>query len=230
MCDLRERVCRANKEIVEAGLVVLTWGNVSAIERESGRVAIKPSGVEYAELVAEDIVVVDLREGGVVDGEMVPSSDTPTHLEIYRAFPSVGAIVHTHSTYATSWAQAKKPIPCYGTTHADNFAGTVPVCRELNRREIQNDYERNTGRSIVECFQNGDYAPLSIPAVLVPGHGPFVWGDSVSSAVENAIVLEEVAKTAYQTAMLETGAQAIPDCLLKKHFTRKHGKDAYYGQ
>ncbi|MEX2090279.1 MAG: L-ribulose-5-phosphate 4-epimerase AraD, partial [Bacteroidota bacterium] len=192
--QLKERVCEANLRLVREGLVLLTWGNVSAIDREEGLIVIKPSGVPYDEMTPETMVVVSLDSGKVVAGTLNPSSDTPTHRELYRAFPAIGGISHSHSLYATVWAQAKREIPPYGTTHADHFFGTIPCTRDLRNAEIASDYELNTGKVIVERYRKLD--PLSVPGVLVAGHGPFAWGDTVEHAVENAIVLERVARMA----------------------------------
>jgi L-ribulose-5-phosphate 4-epimerase len=227
---LKEEVCRANLALVEARLVVITWGNVSGIDRADGVVAIKPSGVSYDVLKPADIVLVSLESGDVIEGDMRPSSDTPTHLLLYRWFDSIGGIVHTHSSYATSWAQAGRAIPCLGTTHADHFYGPVPVTRQLTPDEIEDEYEANAGRVIMELFEHGGLDPVQMPAALLPGHGPFVWGATADKAVENAIVLEETAKMAFRTLMIHPGADGLPQKLLDKHFLRKHGPGAYYGQ
>jgi L-ribulose-5-phosphate 4-epimerase len=227
---LREQVLEANLALVRAGLVILTFGNASAVDREAGVVAIKPSGISYDRLTVSDVTVVDLVSGAVVESETRPSSDTPTHLVLYRAWPSVGGIVHTHSPFATSWAQARLEIPCYGTTHADHFHGAVPVTRSLTPAEIGGEYERATGELIVETFAALELEPLDRPAALVASHGPFVWGASVDEAVENAIALEAVAANAYRSVTLAGGLEAIPPELLEKHFSRKHGAAAYYGQ
>jgi L-ribulose-5-phosphate 4-epimerase len=228
--ELRERVVAANLALVDAGLVVLTFGNASAADRDAGVMAIKPSGVAYAVLRPEDVPVVDLASGAVVSGERRPSSDTPTHLLLYRAFAEVGGIVHTHSPFATAWAQARRELPCFGTTHADHFHGSVPVTRDLTADEIGGDYEECTGSVIVETFTQRGLDPLELPAALVVSHGPFAWGASVEEAVENAIALEAVAAGAYRTVALAGEPAAIPDELLEKHFARKHGSAAYYGQ
>ncbi len=228
--DLRSAVCQANKDIVAAGLVLLTWGNASGADHDSGVMAIKPSGVDYTHLTPEDVVVLSLETGKVVEGELRPSSDTPTHLALYRNFEGVGGVVHTHSTYATSIAQAGRPIPCFGTTHADHFFGTIPVSRHLTEEEVRINYELNTGLAIVETFQSCGIDPRQIPGVLVPFHAPFAWGHNLKSAVENAIVLEECARMAVYTHFLNPSAQGIPTFLLEKHFLRKHGPGAYYGQ
>jgi L-ribulose-5-phosphate 4-epimerase len=228
--DLKQHVWEINLGIVEAGLVLLTWGNASGVDRAAGVVAIKPSGVDYEKLHADDMVILSLKSGEQVEGELKPSSDTATHLELYRAFDGIGAIVHTHSTFATSWAQAGREIPCMGTTHADHFYGPVPIARALSADEIANDYESNTGRAIVERFVTGGIDPLQVPGVLLPGHGPFAWGATPAKAMENAIVLEEVAKLNTYALMANPEAAPIPQPLLDKHFLRKHGKNAYYGQ
>ena len=228
--ELRERVLEANIALGRAGLVVLTFGNASAVDRDAGVVAIKPSGVPYERLTPAAIAVVDIESGAVVDGRTRPSSDTPTHLVLYRAWPDVGGIVHTHSSFATAWAQAGEEIPCYGTTHADHFDGAVPVTRPLNAAEIASEYERTTGEVILETFVRLALEPLGRPAVLVASHGPFAWGASVEEAVENAIALEEVAAGALRTRQLRADVPPIADDLRRRHFRRKHGPEAYYGQ
>lgn len=228
--ELRELVCLANKKLGESGLVILTWGNVSGVDREKGVMAIKPSGVEYEQLAPENIVVLSLETGEVVEGELRPSSDTPTHLLLYREFEGVGGVVHTHSPYATAWAQAGKEIPCLGTTHADYFYGTIPMTRLLTEEEISENYELNTGKVIVECFRERNLNPTEMPAVLIPYHGVFTWGEDPLKALENAIVLEEVAKLALYTYSIAPNPNPIPKPLLDKHFFRKHGPTAYYGQ
>jgi L-ribulose-5-phosphate 4-epimerase len=228
--DLREAAWRANLDVVEAGLVVLTWGNASAADRDAGVMAIKPSGVAYASMTPADMVVVALEDGAVVEGELKPSSDTPTHLVLYREFPEAGGVVHTHSSRAVSWAQAERDIPCMGTTHADHFYGPVPVTRRMRPDEIRDAYEHNTGEVIVECFRSRGIDPADVPAVLVAGHGPFAWGVTAAKAVENAIVLEAVAGMALNALAVNAEAEPIDRALLDKHFLRKHGKDAYYGQ
>lgn len=225
---LREDVCAANLAVRDAGLVTLTWGNVSGLDPASRTMAIKPSGVSYAELTPAGIVLLSIDSGEVLWGDLRPSSDTPTHLALYRAFEGVGGIVHTHSTYATAWAQARRGIPAYGTTHADHFRGEIPCTRMLTPDEIAGAYEEETGRIIVDTFRHRD--PLEMPAVLVAGHGPFAWGTAPASAVENAIVLEEVARMAALTESVAQEARPIPRTLLDRHFLRKHGNDAYYGQ
>ena len=228
--DLRERVCEANHALVRAGLVVLTFGNVSGVDREAGVLAIKPSGVAYDELGPDAIVVVDLETGEPVEGEHRPSSDTPTHLVLYRRFGEVGGIVHTHSPAATAWAQACREIPCLGTTHADHFRGTVPVTRALTADEIYGDYEERTGEAIVETFEQRRLDPLETPAALVASHGPFAWGAGTGDALENAIALETVAAIALDTLTLRPDVEPIDAVLHQRHFWRKHGPDAYYGQ
>ena len=228
--ELRERVCAANLELVRAGLVTLTFGNASAVDRTNGVLAIKPSGVPYRDLLPETIVVVDLATGEVVAGGGRPSSDTPTHAVLYRHFESLGGIVHTHSRAATAWAQAQREIPCLGTTHADHFRGSVPVTRGLTTDEIASDYEEQTGAVIVESFEGSELDPLEMPAVLVASHGPFAWGIDVEHAVENAIALEVVADLAFRTLALNADATLASADLLERHFSRKHGPSAYYGQ
>ena len=224
---LRDEVCDANLELVRRGLVLEAFGNASGIDRASGLVVIKPSGVDYAHLTPATLVVTDL-DGRVVEGTLRPSSDLPTHLVLYRAFPGVGGIAHTHSGMATAWAQAGRPIPCLGTTHADYFPGPIPITAPMTPREIRQAYEVNTGRVIVRRFARLD--PQAIPAVLVLGHGPFCWGPSASSAVHTAFVVESLAHLAYATLSLRPDARPISPDLLKKHFSRKHGPGAYYGQ
>ena len=225
---LKQEVFEANLELPKRGLVVYTWGNVSGIHREKGLVVIKPSGVEYDELTVEDMVVVDL-EGNVVEGRYKPSSDTPTHLYLYKAFEEIGGIVHTHSLMATSFAQAGRSVNALGTTHADYFYGAVPCTRAMTSEEIQGDYEAETGKVIVEAFKGIN--PLDIPAVLVKEHGPFTWGKDPKEAVYHSVVLEEVSKMAFNTALLSGhGDTSMQRELLDKHYLRKHGKDAYYGQ
>jgi L-ribulose-5-phosphate 4-epimerase len=228
--ELRERAFAANIEIVRAGLVALTFGNASAADRAAGVMAIKPSGVPYDELRPESMVVVSLDNGSVVDGEYRPSSDTPTHLVLYREFERIGGIVHTHSPFATAWAQACRGIPCLGTTHADHFCGEVPVTRPLNPKEIESDYERCTGEVIVETFAHLRLDPLRVPAALVASHGPFTWGADAAEAVENAIALETVARSALMTESLQPGVEPTGEDLVQRHFSRKHGPGAYYGQ
>lgn len=225
--QLREHVCAANLELARRGLVTYTWGNVSGIDRAAGLVAIKPSGVKYENLTPDAIVLVSV-DGEVVDGAMRPSSDTPTHLELYRAFAGIGGVVHTHSPHATMFAQACRPLPCLGTTHADHFRGDVPVTRALSESEVAGPYEANTGQVIIECFQGRD--PLHCPAVLVANHGPFTWGEDCHAAVTNSVVLEAVAHMAMGSLQLSPRQPPVHDYLRERHFLRKHGSNAYYGQ
>lgn len=227
--ELKKQVCDANRMLPKYGLVTFTWGNVSGIDAEKGLFVIKPSGVEYDKLTPENMVVMDL-EGNQVEGSYKPSSDTPTHLELYKAFPKIGGIVHTHSSYATSWAQAGRSIPCYGTTHADYIYGDVPCLRCLTKEEIEEAYETNTGRLIVDEFVRMKKDPMEVPAVLCEKHGPFAWGKDAFDAVHNAVVLEEVAKMAYRTETINPDAAPAPSELQDKHYFRKHGANAYYGQ
>ena len=224
---LREEVLEANLELVRRGLVLYTFGNASGIDRAQGLVAIKPSGVPYEKMKSADIVLVDI-DGKIVEGRLRPSSDLATHLILYQAFPGIGGVVHTHSPNATVWAQAARPIPCLGTTHADYFYGPIPVTEHLRGSEIEEAYEANTGHAIVRRFQGMD--PLEMPAVLVAGHAPFTWGASAAEAAHNAVVLEEIAQTARHTLAVNPGAAPISQALLDKHFFRKHGAKAYYGQ
>ncbi len=225
--ELKQKVFEANMQLPKYGLVTFTWGNVSGIDRESGLVVIKPSGVEYDTMKPEDMVVVDL-DGKVVEGKYRPSSDTPTHVELYKAFPKVGGIVHTHSSWATSWAQAGRGIPCYGTTHADYMYGEIPCVRNLTQEEIDEGYEKNTGTVIISYFQDRDYE--AVPCVLCKNHGPFAWGKDPAEAVHNAVVLEEVAKMAARCELINPHLEPAPQRLLDKHYYRKHGANAYYGQ
>ena len=227
---LKEEVWKANLALVDAGLVVLTWGNASGVDREAGVMAIKPSGVAYSELRPEHIVVLSLETGEIVDGKGRPSSDTPTHLHLCRSFPSIGGIVHTHSTYGTCFAQAMRDIPCLGTTHADNFYGAIPCTRPMTSAEIATDYELNTGRVIVECFNGRKLNAADVPGTVVASHAPFAWGTTPAKAVENAIVLEFAAKMALHSFALNPQLGPVPQPLLDKHFLRKHGPNAYYGQ
>ena len=226
--ELKEIVCKANLELPKYGLVTFTWGNVSGVDRQKGLMVIKPSGVAYEDMTAEDMVVVSLATGEKVEGKWKPSSDTATHVVLYRAFPNIGGIVHTHSRWATSWAQAGRGIPAYGTTHGDYFYGTIPCTREMTAEEIQGEYEKETGNVIIETFEGS--CPDEIPAVLVHSHGPFTWGADPHNAVHNAVVLEELAFMAFHTEALAPGKEAMQQALLDKHYLRKHGKQAYYGQ
>jgi L-ribulose-5-phosphate 4-epimerase len=226
--QLKQDVCRTNLDLVKEGLVIQTWGNASGIDRARGLVVIKPSGVSYGRMKPADMVVVSLKTGRVMEGRLKPSSDTPTHLVLYRAFPEIGGVVHTHSLHATAWAQARRKIPAYGTTQADYWFGEVPCTRALTPREIKGDYETNTGHVIVESFKKLN--PLEHPAVLVAGHGPFTWGRDVDDAVHNAVVLEFVARLASETLRINPRTKPMESALLQKHFLRKHGKNAYYGQ
>lgn len=225
--ELKQIVYEANMELPRRGLITYTWGNVSGIDREKGLFVIKPSGVDYDRLKASDMVVMDL-DGHKVEGEMNPSSDTATHVELYKAFKEIGGIVHTHSPHATAWAQAGRALPCYGTTHADYFYGEIPCARNLTAEEIEEGYEKNTGKVIIETFAGKN--PAYIPAVLCKNHGPFTWGKDAAEAVHNAVVLEEIAKMNYMTELLNCQVEPAPQCMQDKHFMRKHGPNAYYGQ
>ncbi|MBQ3065263.1 MAG: L-ribulose-5-phosphate 4-epimerase [Clostridia bacterium] len=227
MEKLKEEVCRANLALVEHKVVIFTWGNVSAIDRETGLVVIKPSGVDYSVMNPEHMVVVDI-DGNVVEGDLRPSTDLPSHLELYKAFPDVGGVVHTHSLNATAWAQAGREIPLYGTTHADYFHGAIPCTRALTDEEINGEYEKNTG--IVIAKQIGDVPPLTLPGALVKSHGVFAWGKDADQAVHNAVVIEAVADMAYKTELINPKATPASEALVEKHYNRKHGKNAYYGQ
>ena len=227
LTELKEQVFRANLDLVKHGLVTFTWGNVSGIDRESGLWAIKPSGVPYETMKASDMVVLNL-EGEVVEGDYRPSSDTPTHLALYQAFADIGGIVHTHSNTATAWAQAGRAIPALGTTHADYFNGPIPCARALTDEEIEGEYEWNTGKVIIETLQG--IPPLSVPGILVKEHAPFAWGKDADNAVHNAVVIEEVASMALKTLTINPQVESVNPTLLKKHYERKHGKNAYYGQ
>lgn len=227
---LKQQVYEANMELPRRGLVTYTWGNVSGIDRAGGFVVIKPSGVEYEELTLDKMVVVDLQTGTIVEGSLNPSSDTKTHLELYKAFPALGGIVHTHSPFAVAWAQAGRDIPCYGTTHADYFYGPVPCARHLTAAELEEDYEKNTGKVIIETFQNRNIDPVAVPAVICHSHGPFTWGKDAAQAVYHAVVLEEVAKMALFTRQIDPAAAPAPQSMQDKHYLRKHGPNAYYGQ
>ena len=227
--ELKQKVYEANMLLPAYHLVTFTWGNVSAIDRESGLFVIKPSGVDYDKLSPEDMVVVDL-EGNVVEGKYRPSSDTPTHLVLYKRFPQIGGIVHTHSPFATSWAQAGRGIPCYGTTHADYLYGEIPCIRNLTPQEIDEGYEENTGIVIADEFERLGLDPVAMPGALCKNHGPFTWGKDAHEAVHNAVVVEEVAKMALYTEMINPKAEPTPQAMQDKHYLRKHGKNAYYGQ
>ncbi len=228
--ELRKKVYEANMLLPKHGLVTFTWGNVSAIDKESGLMVIKPSGVSYETMRPEDMVILDVATGKVVEGDLRPSSDTPTHLELYRAFDKIGGVVHTHSSYATSWAQAGRDIPCYGTTHADYFYGDIPCFRVLSKEEIDQAYEENTGHLIVDEFKRSGRDVMAVPGCLCMCHGPFTWGKDAFEAVHNAVVLEEVAKMAYRTELINSSAGPAPQHLQDKHYFRKHGPGAYYGQ
>jgi len=227
LTNLKKEVLQANLDLFKSGLVTLTWGNASGISRSEGLIVIKPSGVEYDKLIIDDMVVVDL-EGKIVEGNKRPSSDTPTHIELYKAFPEIGGIAHSHSTYATIFAQACKEIPCLGTTHADHFFGNIPPTRFLTKEEIEIDYEKNTGAVIIEKFREINY--LNVPGILVAGHAPFCWGKNVTDAVRNSIVLENVAKMALLTLHLNPEIKELPEYISQKHYQRKHGPNSYYGQ
>jgi L-ribulose-5-phosphate 4-epimerase len=226
--SLKEEVCRANQELPARGVVLYTWGNVSGIDREKNLIVIKPSGVSYEDMKPSDMVVVDL-EGRVVEGDLRPSSDTPTHLYLYRAFPQIGGVVHTHSTHAAVFAQAGRDIPALGTTHADYFYGAVPVSRALREDEVREAYEENTGKVIVETFAERKLDPVSVPGILVRNHGPFIWGKNPAEAVYHSVVLEEIAEMAWKTLLLSPSA-SLDRFVLDKHYQRKHGPHAYYGQ
>jgi L-ribulose-5-phosphate 4-epimerase len=228
--ELRAEVAAANAAIDRAGLVTLSFGNVSGVDRDAGVLVIKPSGAPYATLRPDDLVVVALEDGRVAEGDLRPSVDTPTHRALYQAFPDVGGVVHTHSPYASAWAQAGKPIPCFGTTHADFFRGDVPVTRALRPEELGDAYEEDTGRVIVETLQRAGRSPVEAPAVLVASHGPFTWGRTPTTALETAVALEAVAAMAFRTLALEASTSEIGEELLSRHFDRKHGAGAYYGQ
>lgn len=225
--ELKERAWAANQEVPRRGLAIYTFGNVSALDAARGVMAIKPSGVPYDELKVDDLVVLDL-EGRIVEGTLRPSSDTPTHLVLYRNWKGIGGVVHTHSSYATGWAQARRSIPIYGTTHADHLAEDVPCTDVMSDEAVQNDYEVETGRQILECFKGRD--PLKTPMVLVAGHAPFAWGKTPEQAVYHAAVLEELSRMAFITHTLDRSAERLPDSLIRKHYERKHGAGAYYGQ
>lgn len=227
--ELKKRVCGANLELVRRGVVIYTWGNVSGIDREKGLVVIKPSGVDYDGMKPEDMIVVDLITGETVEGRYKPSSDTPTHLELYRAFPSIGGITHTHSINAVAFAQAGMDIPALGTTHADYFYGDIPCTRELTKEEVEEGYEKNTGKVIIECFKDRDIDPKAVPGVVVKNHGPFSWGKDAATSVYHAVVMDVVAEMNLKTLLLNPQA-SIAQYVLDKHYMRKHGPNAYYGQ
>ncbi len=227
--ELKEKVFKANLDLVKHNLVIFTWGNVSGIDREKGLVVIKPSGVSYDTMKASDMVVVDLKTGKVVEGDLNPSSDTPTHLVLYRAYPEIGGIVHTHSTYATAWAQAGLSIPNIGTTHADYFHDDIPCTDDMTEEEVKGDYELETGNVIVNCIEKRKVNPVHTPGVLVKNHGPFAWGKDADNAVYNAVVMEQVAKMAFVSFCVNPHTTMNP-LLVEKHFSRKHGPNAYYGQ
>lgn len=227
--ELKEEIWKANRSLPDSGLVNLTWGNVSGIDRDKAIFGIKPSGIDYNELKPTDIMLVDL-EGKVVDGNMNPSSDTKTHLELYKAWPEIGGITHTHSLAATSLAQLGKELPCYGTTHSDHFYGTVPICRALTAEEVEEDYEKNTGLVIAEHFSKEGIDPVQIPGVLQLYHAPFTWGENASKSLENSIALEMCASMALKCWAIDPSIKPIPQHILDKHFLRKHGPDSYYGQ
>ena len=227
--ELKKKVYEANMELPKRGLVTYTWGNVSQIDRESGLFVIKPSGVDYDSMTPDDMVVMDM-DGNRVEGKYKPSSDTPTHLELYRKYEGIGGVVHTHSPQATAWAQAGRSIPLYGTTHADYFYGSIPCARSLTPEEINGEYEKNTGLVIIETFESAGLDPVYTPGVLCTNHGPFTWGKDAAEAVHNAVVLEEVARMATLTEQINPRVTPAPDCIRDKHFFRKHGANAYYGQ
>ena len=228
--ELKKQVCEANLELPKYGLVTFTWGNVSGVDREKGLMVIKPSGVEYDGMTPEDMVVVSLATGEKVEGKWKPSSDTATHVALYNAFPNIGGVVHTHSRWATSWAQAGKSINAYGTTHGDYFYGTIPCTRKMTPAEIAGEYELETGNVIIETFKDRNIDPDQVPAVLVCSHGPFAWGTDPHNAVHNSVVLEELAFMAFHTEAMTPGISSMQQELLDKHYLRKHGKNAYYGQ
>ena len=227
--QLKKEVLEANLLLPKYNLVTFTWGNVSGIDREKGLIVIKPSGVEYEGMTAEQMVVVDL-EGNVVEGDLNPSSDTATHIELYKAFPEIGGVIHTHSPWATSWAQAGRGIPAYGTTHADYFYGEIPCTRQLTPEEVERAYEKETGTVIIEAFREGSIDPVAVPGVIVYKHGPFAWGKNPNQAVHNAVVMETVANMAYHAEQINPQGTPIEQYLLDKHYMRKHGPNAYYGQ
>ena len=228
--ELKQQVLEANLLLPKYNLVTFTWGNVSGVDREKGLMVIKPSGVEYDGMTADDMVVVSLETGERVEGKWKPSSDTKTHLELYKAFPGIGGIVHTHSPHAVAWAQAAEDIPCFGTTHADYFYGSIPCMRHLSQYELEEDYEKNTGAIIVETFRERCIEPPAVPGVICASHGPFTWGKDAAQAVHHAVVLEEVARMAILTRQVRPSAVPAPQCIQDKHYFRKHGPGAYYGQ
>ena len=225
--ELKQEVCRANLELIDSQLVTLTWGNASGFDPRENLVVIKPSGMTYKEMKPEQMVVVDLN-GSVIEGDLQPSSDTPTHIELYKSFEGINSVVHTHSDFASMFAQANKEIPCLGTTHADYFKGSVPITRKLSQDEVESNYEKNTGKAIVEAFENMDY--WAVPAALVAGHGPFAWGKTPEEAVKVSKALEKIAKMAWGTLGLKPEQIPLPYYIIRKHYSRKHGPDAYYGQ
>lgn len=227
--ELKHKVLKANLDLVKNKLVLFTWGNVSGIDRKSGLIVIKPSGVSYDDMKEEDLVVVDL-DGKTVEGTLRPSSDTPTHIEFYKAFPHIGGVTHTHSTFATAWAQAGRNIPFYGTTHADYFYGDIPCARSLTKEEIEGEYEKNTGLAIIEKFREDGLDPIEVPGVLIKSHGVFAFGKDPDGSVYNATVVEEVAKMAFLTEQINPTVQRADRFMMEKHYSRKHGKNAYYGQ
>lgn len=227
--EIRERVCEANKSLPAHGLVKFTWGNVSEVDREAGLIVIKPSGVDYDQLTPENMVVTDL-EGNIVEGDLNPSSDLPTHVQLYKAWPEVGGIVHTHSTEAVGWAQAGRDIPFYGTTHADYFYGPVPCARSLSEDEVNTAYEKETGSVIIEEFERRNLDPMAVPGIIVRNHGPFTWGKDPAQAVYHSVVLEEVAKMNRFTEQINPRVEPAPKYIMDKHYLRKHGPNAYYGQ
>ncbi|WP_204437939.1 L-ribulose-5-phosphate 4-epimerase AraD [Amphibacillus cookii] len=227
--EMKERVFKANLKLPELGLVVLTWGNVSEINRELGVIVIKPSGLDYSQMTSSQMVVTDM-EGEPLEGGLKPSSDLKSHVILYQHFEEISAIVHTHSRYAVSWSQSGRDLPVYGTTHADTFYGPVPTTRQLNNDEVDNEYEMNTGKVIVKTFQERQLSPLAIPGILVNGHGPFTWGANPNEAVENSLVLDEICSMAQLTETIMTSDNFLPQYVLDKHYFRKHGKNAYYGQ
>jgi len=225
--ELKKSVLQANLNLVKYNLVTLTWGNVSGIDRSKNLIVIKPSGVAYQDMIADDLVVLDLN-GKIIEGDKRPSSDTATHIELYKAFPAIGGVAHSHSEYATIFAQACKEITCFGTTHADQFYGPIPITRFLTEEEVNTDYELNTGKVIIERFKNLD--PVATPGVLIAGHAPFTWGKNPIDSVKNNLVLERIAKMALYSLQLNNNLEELPDYIMKKHYLRKHGPDAYYGQ